>query len=131
MTVVDTTWLVDAMRGDAMAVGVLGAHEAEGWTLRASIPSLHELFAGLARPARPARELEKVRGILEHMEVLPFGRPEARLAGDLEGGLHRAGVPIGPLDCMIAACALRHDSAIVTRNIRHFDRITGLHVQTY
>ena len=40
--------------------------------------------------------------------------------------LEAAGTPIGPYDTLIAATALRHQSTLVTRNVREFERVPGL-----
>jgi tRNA(fMet)-specific endonuclease VapC len=34
---------------------------------------------------------------------------------------------MGPYDTLIAATALRHQATLVTRNIREFSRVPGLH----
>jgi predicted nucleic acid-binding protein len=41
-------------------------------------------------------------------------------------GLRARGILIPDLDLLIAATALEHDLTLLTRNRRHFDRITGL-----
>lgn len=50
---------------------------------------------------------ERIKGeLLIHIRVLPFGRDEAVIAGDLLAALHRAGRPFGIEDIQIAATAL-------------------------
>jgi predicted nucleic acid-binding protein len=44
----------------------------------------------------------------------------------LRGELRRQGQLIPDPDLLIAATALQHDLTIVTRNVRHFQRIPGL-----
>jgi tRNA(fMet)-specific endonuclease VapC len=42
--------------------------------------------------------------------------------------IEAAGQPIGPHDLLIAATALRHGAALVTRNVAEFSRVPGLEV---
>ncbi len=46
----------------------------------------------------------------------------------LRADLRRRGQLIPDLDLLIAATALSHDLALLTRNVRHFARIPGLRI---
>lgn len=52
-------------------------------------------------------------------------------SGDISADLHKRGLPIGSEDCLIGATALVHDLVLVTRNIKHFERIEGLQVENW
>jgi len=41
------------------------------------------------------------------------------------------GSPIGDLDAMIAGIALTHGESVVTTNLKHFERVEGLQVETW
>lgn len=57
---------------------------------------------------------------------LPFDSACAVLAARIRAELEALGTPIGPHDTLIAATALRHHAALVTRNVREFSRVAGL-----
>jgi len=80
-----------------------------------SVVTRCELFAG--------REIEEetVRSLLKAFEELPVDRPVAERAGRLRraGGLRMP-------DALIAATALEHQFALVTRNTRDFKDTRGL-----
>lgn len=59
--------------------------------------------------------------------VLPFDLEVARRYGDLQAARERAGSRLPVLDAMIAATALEHNLAVVTRNTRDF-KSTGVQV---
>jgi predicted nucleic acid-binding protein len=44
----------------------------------------------------------------------------------IRGNLRNRGELIGDPDIMIAATGLHHNLTLVTRNVRHFERIAGL-----
>ena len=131
MTVVDTTFLIDLMRGEAGAVRVRDTYAGEGWSLHVTDVSLHELHRGLAQARVPPDEHGRIQAALEATHGLPLDSEAARIGGQIEGALKAHGRAIDVEDCMIAAIALRHGLGVITRNQRHFGRIDGLSVQTY
>jgi tRNA(fMet)-specific endonuclease VapC len=61
------------------------------------------------------------------MQLLPFDSECAAIAARLRAELEAAGTPTGPHDTLIAATAQRHQATLVTRNVREFSRVAGLH----
>lgn len=131
MTVVDSTFLIDLMRGDPGAYTFLQGWEAEGWPVHAPTVAVYELHRGLARSDRPTLELERIRQVLSTLSLLPMDAEAAKIGGQIEGALKEAGTPIGVEDCMIAGIALRHGHAVLTRNTKDFGRIQGLDILEY
>jgi tRNA(fMet)-specific endonuclease VapC len=60
------------------------------------------------------------------MHILPFTGDTAAHAASLRAGLAAAGRSIGPMDILIAATALEYNLAVVTHNLREFQRVPGL-----
>jgi predicted nucleic acid-binding protein len=58
--------------------------------------------------------------------VLSFDLDAARVHARIWAELARRGAMIGAHDLIIAATAVRHDLAVVTRNQREFSRVEGL-----
>ena len=71
------------------------------------------------------------REVLSLVTVLPVSTSVAIRAGDLLADLERRGAGIGVEDVLIAATALTHGLTVVTRNIRHLARVSGLAVQSW
>jgi tRNA(fMet)-specific endonuclease VapC len=57
---------------------------------------------------------------------LDVDRSVASKAGDIAANLQRLGTPIGVNDCLIGGTALVHNLVLVSRNVRHFEKITNL-----
>ena len=132
--ILDTTFLVDVLRGDVRdsptAEGYIEEMDAAG-TGKISSVSVMELWEGIHLAAATDAERMRVEQLLDGIHELPFDRDVAMAAGELSAALVSRGEPVGNSDVMIGATAVVHDEAILTRNVEHFERIDGLDVRTY
>lgn len=71
------------------------------------------------------------RTVLLNLPVLPFDATAARRYGEIRARLERQGTPIGDADMRIAAIALTRGLAVVTGNVRHFQRVSRLRVENW
>lgn len=90
-----------------------------------SVITVVEVVQGFAREQRDDRIVDFNRRVSTE-EILPLDRVAADIAGRIYGELDRTGQPIGRADPLIAAIAVRHGLALVTGNVRHFERIVQL-----
>jgi tRNA(fMet)-specific endonuclease VapC len=61
----------------------------------------------------------------------PFDIEDAREAGEIRALLEARGQPIGPYDTLIAAQARRRGAALVTLNVREFERVQRLMIEDW
>ncbi len=90
-----------------------------------------ELKFGAAKSAAQKKNRAALADFLAPLEVLPFDEDAAERYGELRATLEKAGRPIGPLDTLIAAHALSLNATLVTNNLREFQRIKGLRVESW
>jgi len=128
--ILDTTFLVDVLRGSESVADLVGEIDRTGAPFVSSITAM-ELSEGIRRSDASAAERAAVEDLLTDIEEFPFDHDCATRAGDLVVELEQAGEPIETTDAMIAATALVHGHAVVTRNVDHFERVDGLEVLTY
>jgi tRNA(fMet)-specific endonuclease VapC len=91
-----------------------------------------ELLAGVHRADTEARRLHRqgfVETILAQVPVLPFDLAAARTHARIWADLAAIGQPIGAHDLLIAATALAYGHAVLTQNLREFQRVPGLTVR--
>ena len=136
MAVLDSTALIDLMRGKQSVlrqrvVAKLEEIVSRGDALRTTIFNVAELLVGVHKGNRPAEERQKLDNCLADLEILPFSELATEIFGMVVADLEQRGEPIGDIDALIAAVTLENRDFIVTRNIRHFDRVPGLSVETY
>ncbi|OHD84789.1 MAG: nucleotide-binding protein, partial [Sulfuricurvum sp. RIFCSPLOWO2_02_43_6] len=96
-------------------------------------PSLvvYELEVGIAKSSSPKKREQQLKMLLENVIVIPFGNEEARVSAKIRASLESIGEPIGPLDTLIAGCALAHHYTLVTRNKKEFGKVKGLKVENW
>ncbi|MGJ5205354.1 PIN domain-containing protein [Bradyrhizobium sp. HKCCYLR20261] len=105
----------------------LGEQMRSGTPIGLSVVALFELRYVIAKSTRSVENERLLQRFLElGIDVLSFEAEDADHAGDIRAGLERAGVPIGPFDCLIAAQARRRNAALITQNTREFERVPGL-----
>lgn len=128
MLVLDSNTISYYFRGDPHVVPRFQAVRPADLGVPAIVE--YELRYGLLRLPQEAAapRLEALAQLLRPMQMLPFDAECAAHAARIRATLEAAGSPIGPHDMLIAATALRHQASLVTRNVREFARVTGLHV---
>lgn len=123
-----TTWMLDTN----IASHVIKGDRPEIIDRLASLPIENivissvtegELLYGLAKRGYPKALSERIRQFLLRVDVLPWDRDVARTYGDLRAAYEAKGVPLAPLDMMIAAHAVATDATLVTRD-KAFARIS-------
>lgn len=130
--VIDTDVLVRAERaGEGMTLGF--ARWREYGDAYLSVVTASELLVGVHRAdtaARRARRLAFVEAILSAIPVLDVTLGVARVHARLVAALP-AGARLAAHDALIAATALYHGCAVLTRNARDFERLAGVEVLAF
>ncbi|MFT4099720.1 MAG: type II toxin-antitoxin system VapC family toxin [Burkholderiaceae bacterium] len=105
---------------EGLAVGDIGISSITG----------AELACGVAKSgsARNSQALEK---FLAPLDVIAFDATAMHHYGPLRARLEKDGIPIGPLDMLIAAHALALGYTLVTSNLREFERVPGLALENW
>ena len=121
---VDADWLIDAAIGRPVAVRTLDRLSSKGLSI--SIIAVAEVYEGAFRTSQPEATLAGFREFLGVYAHLPLTDPIIERFARLRAALRRQGQLIPDMDLFIAATALEADLILVTRNTRHFERITEL-----
>lgn len=89
---------------------------------------LYELEVGLGKSKAPAKRRKQLQTLVNLITIIPFDEKEAQSAARIRATLEKLGIPIGPLDNLIAGTALANECILVTHNSKEFKRIKGLKV---
>lgn len=96
--------------------------------------SVLEILHGLHRKGAPA-QIQRAEALFAvNAEYVP-DRGDYRLAAQIAGALGKQGTPIGIVDPLIAACAIRRGFGVATGNTDHFSYIQkagySLHLENW
>jgi tRNA(fMet)-specific endonuclease VapC len=124
----DACYCFDLLRGDPGAAGRARDWESQSEPLTIPAPALAEFLRAGYRQG--GRFLDRSLALVRRLPVLPLDEESAEEAARLGGELDRSGAPVGNLDLLIAAVVRKSRGILVTRD-RAFQRIPGLHLETY
>lgn len=125
MTIVDTCYLIDLMKGDRDAEGITRLHNPLSTTSVSSAEFLHGAKKSGKKDVYAVSEK-----FLRFFPVLPFDAESAVIYAELAHTLSGSGRHISTFDELIAAIALRNNEPLVTRD-RNFSAIDGLEIISY
>jgi tRNA(fMet)-specific endonuclease VapC len=121
----DTSFLIDAMRGDPPAIARLELLWSDADSMYVNEVVVCELFSGLREP-----DVERGRALLRPIEFVQPGPEAAVDAGGWRREAAARGRALSVPDALIAATAVSLDAAVLTRNVRDF-ALTTVRVETY
>lgn len=129
---IDASILIEAERGRLDIAPHVARRAEEEMFL--SVITASELLHGVHRAVRAdqrARRSAFVEGVLERFPLLEIDLATARAHAQVWANLASAGKLIGPHDLWLAAGCIAHGLTMITANIREFDRVPGLEVETW
>ena len=101
----------------------------QGHDIALNAISYFETRRGLKPEATRKKQL--FEAMLQEAAVLELDRLTLDIAADLYQNLRRRGTLLEDADILIAGIAIANDAVLVTRNLRHFERIAGLRLETW
>lgn len=129
--ILDTSFLIDLMKGELEAVKRLKYLEDNKIAQNVAAPTLYELNVGITLSDKPEKEKKRVIDALTSASILVLEAESAERAGEVQGKLIKEGKMLDPEDAMIAGIALVNDETILSRNKEHFSRVADLRIETY
>jgi len=106
--------------------------QAEGDVVSLSAITVSELEFGERNSANYDDEIAAVAKVLLPFDILDYDGANCPVHyGRVRDELERAGETIGAMDLLIAAHALGESATIVTNNVGHFRRVSGLAVTSW
>ena len=127
----DTSFLIDLMVGDKAAVERAREIEAKGTSLIISAPTVFELHVGISLSRKAEEGKARVLVVLESLPFLPLDVESSKAGGRIYVEKKRVGSMVDPEDAMVAGIARVHGEKVLTRNLKHFQGIEGVNVESY
>ena len=95
-----------------------------------SVIVLSEREFGVTKGTNAGARL-KLAELAQTLPVEPFTRDDSTHYAAIRHDLEARGAGIGPMDTLIAAQAMRIGATVVTRNVREFERVSGLKIENW
>ncbi|MGO9174141.1 MAG: type II toxin-antitoxin system VapC family toxin [Rhodomicrobium sp.] len=137
MLILDTDHLTEIDRGLGAGARLVHRLDACGEEVAITIISVEEQLRGwlaqIGRLQDPHRQTAPYRRLQDRIasfaawNVLPWTQETA----DVFVRLRASGVRIGSMDLKIACIALSRNATLLTRNLRHFEKVPGLRVEDW
>src|SRR3989304_2644230 len=93
--------------------------------------TLAELQYGIMESSDPRKNREALEKFLTPLEIIDFDYNATIEYGKIRADLEKGGIPIGPLDTLIASHARGLDLILVTNNEKEFNRIPELKTENW
>ena len=124
----DTSVLIDNLRGKTQTVEFIKRLEEAGATLSTTTINSFELYYGAYRSRRREKNLTATRTLLTRLVILDLTDESSNKAGRILAYLEEEGDLIGFRDALIAAIAMNHETTLATSDIQDFSRVPDLQV---
>ena len=90
-----------------------------------------ELFHGAEKSKTKKKNWEIVKTFISNFEIVSFDANSCQVYTMIRASLEKNGVPIGPMDLLIASISLSNNFILVTNNIKEFKRIKALKLENW
>jgi len=128
----DSDFIIDFLRGKTAAIKKMKLLEQRGTQLVTSAINSLEVFVGIiSLDSDTSQRVILTRNFLDSLVVLPFDQAASLKAATILNYLKRNGTLIGLKDTLIAAVAIMNNVPLLTRNLKHFEKIPELVIETW
>ena len=132
MYLLDTNIVSEVLRRQPDPKVIARLRQLEPAAVHSSVITLFELrFRSMLRDDGAEFWQKIEQEIVPLLRWIEVDRSVASKAGDIAARLQKFGQPIGISDCLIAATALVHGLVLVSRNVRHFEKVPDLLRETW
>ena len=131
MKFLDISFLIDVIRKSTSVKELLNEIDEHGPHVTNTIVA-HEFLVGAYGAKNPEKELKIRNDLLSRIIILNFDLNAATKSAEVEAELRTTGEFIGGSDILMVGTMLsRGIKTIVTNNIKHFEKISDIQIQTW
>ena len=135
MVCLDTSFLIDVIKGKEEVNTLEEELVNRGTVLTIASPSIVEIFKGLYLKYKlkhvSGDEISRIGEILSTFVILSLDKDSAEFTGRIEAEQINTGKIIDIEDIMIGAICVTNHEKLLTRNVKHFEKIHGLEIEAY
>lgn len=99
--------------------------------IKLSTITVAELFYGAEKSKAKKKNWAIIEKFVSTFEILPFDEKSTKIYPKIRASLEKSGIPIGPMDLLIASISLANNFILVTNNVKEFKRVKGLTLENW
>jgi len=131
MVILDTDIIIQSWKDNKAAINKINYFIDNEIPLEITIINLLEIYRGIHLSSQFEKNLMIVEEFLEYVDVLNLTVESCKIYGSKYKELKDIGQLINDFDLIIAAIAVENSTSITTRNIKHFEKIKELKIETW
>ena len=128
MYCIDTDIIIEYLRGNNKVIAKVDKFKDK---ISLTPITLLELHFGAYISDKKEERLKQVEGLMKQFGILNFNANSFTSFGQIKSDLMRKGISLDNFDLCIASLALANNKILVTNNVQHFKRISGLKVENW
>lgn len=128
MILFDTDVCIELLKGNKK---VIERRDQYDEPVGISFMSVAELYYGAEKSTNPSKNDLIIETLLLSLEIIEPDLDMLKRFGVIKAQLQKGGAGIADADIFIAATAMEKGSRLVTGNLKHFERIPGLTVESW
>ena len=136
MNIVDTDVLIQFLRGNPSALDFIKKILEQERIIHTTIYNVGELYKGVYESINPAKTEREVNDFLDDCDIiypdLESQKIWAQITTELKKTYGKQFMKdIGDIDQLIASIVLARKDKLITRNIKHYNKIRGLEIENW
>ena len=125
MIVLDTSAIIDFLRGGGESRSIVEATEGRAERIYVTVISQYELLTPIYHKLLKEEE-RNVRAFLRRSTILPLEQDSAEESSKIMGELFKLGIPVNALDTLIAGIAVVSGVDTIVTKDKDFERISEI-----
>ena len=131
MVLLDTDILIPYLRNDPIIKKKISEQLNKNILLSTTSINVAELYFGAYLSEKTKENLSSVKKLISKLDIISFNQLHGRIYGEIRAKLQKQGELINELDIFIAAICLEKDITLITRNIKHFEKVNELKIEVW
>ncbi len=126
MPILDTDLIISYFRKAPKALSVIKKLKETNTILKTTVITVGELYKGAYLSTKVEKNKQIVEDFLKNIEILNLTSQDMKEYARISASLRKKGEEIGYFDELIGSIAIAQNETLITRNVRHYNRILEL-----
>ena len=131
MVILDTDLIIGYFRKVPKVIEIISKFKQNGTELKTTIINVGELYKGAYLSTKVNENKKKIEDFLKNIIILDLKVDAIKIYAKISAELRMKGEKIGDFDELIASITISKKETLITRNIRHYERISEISLQNW